>query len=416
MNDKSFVPESTQTESVFDFPDTSSAVGSDDDASVDQLRIELVRKEKLLGQVDTYLEKNIAERIRATDDKRIDAEYGEKLDSGYLKMVTHGDDIEKRIIAIRKAIGVDPEGKNIPAVSENMDSVATTGIVPVCEKNIAGRMFSGFRGLIRKIFSGFRGGFSGKGISDENLAAPVETLPPEKKPVLPVVGKFGMNGVSEYRNDGALPTGWGAIGNASDPYAAERYPHEGGISDKENVPIEPDAELAKALSEPSEYDNVRRLRERDRMGFSEVHREGAAGIGMDEWLEKKRRADVPDTKIFGAVPEDQYRIEEIGATRAMGDVVTLKTTLEDVERMAKEHPDLAETYAVQRDIAGRAYAEALGVARFALAAELRGEPEGEHRKALMKDFSFVVAELRRIGESSPETSVSEEEASDRRAA
>jgi hypothetical protein len=176
--------------------------------------------------------------------------------------------------------------------------------------------------------------------------------------------------------------------------------------------IEPDAELAKALSEPSEYDDVHRLRERDRMGY----REGAAGIGMDEWLEEKRRADASDTKIFGAVPEDQYRVEEIGATRAMGDVATLKTALEDVERMAKEHPDLAETYAVQRDIAGRAYAEALGVARFALAAELRGEPEGEHRKALMKDFSFVVAELRRIGESSPETSVSEEEASDRRAA
>jgi hypothetical protein len=236
MNDKSFVSESTQTESMLDFPDTPSAVGSDDDASVDQLRTELVRKEKLLGQVDMYLEKNIAERIRATDDKRIDAEYGEKLDSGYLKMATHGDDIEKRIIAIRKAIGVDPEGKNIPAVSENMDSVATTGTVPVREKNIAGRMFSGFRGLIRKIFSGFRGGFSGEGISDENLVAPMETLPPDKRPVLPVVGKFGMSGVAEYRSDGALPTGWGAIGKVSDPYAAERYPRDGSVSEKENVP------------------------------------------------------------------------------------------------------------------------------------------------------------------------------------
>jgi hypothetical protein len=386
------------------------ASGSDNGASADQLRTELARKEKLLGQVDTYLEKNIAERIRTADDKNVDAEYGEKLGSGYRKMAAHGDDIEGRIIAIRKAIGIDPEGKNVPVISENTDSVAADA-VPVREKKSVGRMFSGFRESIRKIFSGFMGRFSGKEVSDESLVAPVETLPSEKKPVLSVVEKFGVSGISEYRNDDVSPTGWGAIGKASDPYAAERYPRKGGVSDKENVPIEPDAKLTKALSEPSEYDDVRRLRERDRMGY----REEVAGIGTDEWLEK-RRADASDTKAFGAVSEDRYSVEEIGATRAMGNVVTLKTALEDAERMEKEHPDLAETYAVQRNIAGRAYAEALGVARFALAAELRDEPEGEHRKALMKDFSFVVAELRRIGESPPETSVSEKETSDRRAA
>lgn len=410
MNDKSFVSESTQTESMFGFQDMPSAVGSDDGVSADQLRVELARKEKLLGQVDTYLEKNIVERIRATDDKRIDAEYGEKLESGYLKMAAHGDDIKERITAVRRAIGVDSEGKDDSEVSESRDSVAISA-VPVREKKIVEPAFSGFRESIRKIFSGFRRWFSGEDAHEENPVAPVEVLPAGMRPVLPVVEKFGVSGVSEYRSDGALPTGWGVIGRVSDPYAAERYPREGGVSEKENVPIEPDTKLAKAVSESSEYDEVRRLRERDRMGY----REGVAEIGMDEWLEK-RRDDASDTKVFGAVSEDRYSVEEIGATRAMENVVALRIALKDTERMEKEHPDIAETYVVQRDIAGRAYAEALGVARFALAAELRGEPEGEHRKALMKNFSFVVAELRRIGESSPETSVSEEKASDRRAA
>jgi hypothetical protein len=407
MRHESPAPESIRTESTLGFQDMPPVAGSDGivSDSADRLKAELVRKEKLLGQVDTYLAKNIAERIRSTDDKSADAEYMEKLDSGYAKMMVRGDDLEERISAIREVIGAD-SGKDISSVPETESPVADSPI-PVRERSLFGRVFFGFRESVRKTLSGFKERFSRRGNADEDLVVPVGMLPSDRKPTLPIIGKLGVDGAAKYRSGDIAPVGWGAIEKASDPYAVERYPREAGVSDKKDAPIDPDASLVRSDTESSEYGQVKNLRERDRMGFLESYPEEPAKVDMDEWLEKKR-VEMSDVKAFGSVSKDRYRVEEMGAVKAMENVAVIRTAFEDAERMMSEHPDLMETYAVQRDAVGRAYEEALGVARFALAAELRGEPEGEHRKSLMRDFSSVMAELRRLVGPSSETSVSED--------
>lgn len=377
-------------------PGIIAASESVDPSTREKIKEEIRRKEKLVDHIDGYLVKNISETAKLPDEeiRNGDAQY-EVLKKGYGKWSSEEEQIKERIAELRETIGekgtdtvLPPESRRNPVVEPSDDPVITES--------------SGFFGKLAKrllspyetIRSWFRNDKSDGNVGKEipagehndgiyaDLGENSFPMKSSKEDIRPIEASREPK---EFDPPVSIP---------KDLYEHERYVR--GASESVPVePIEPDESLLGNVSEKTEKERMSKLRSRDAMGFSAASSssgpEAVSGGSKEEPLSWK----------FGMDPDMSYEVEELSAEDMVRKAEELGAVYAEILEDSRSHPRLRESYEMQSEIAKESYVDALGVARLTLAAELRGEPEGNKRKELMTAFASVVSKLRAL-EDAPE--------------
>jgi hypothetical protein len=398
------VPEATSTITGWNSDSNPGSVVVSDPVDVsmhEKIQEEIRRKEKLIGNIEGYLAKNIAETAKLPDEMAHsgDARH-EILSEGYEKWSGEEERIRNRIGELKEMIGkkdadivLSPESRQNPVIVSTDESVDDESI-DAEPRGFFGKLAKRLLSPYEKIRSWFRrdepekrtnkgapvGGGSYRDYADigEN-PFPKESFKEEAPPVM------ASPEPKEPATPASIPEG--------DLFGQERYVRgTSGLASAE--PIEPDASL-QMTSEEAEKERVLKLRSRDAMGFSD---------GSSSPLNPEL---VPDDKgnsfswRFGMDPEMTYEVKELPAEDAVRKAEDLGVIYAGLLDDSQNRPRVQETSGTELEIAKESYADALKVARLALAAELRGKPEGTRRKKLMSTFASVVSKLRAL-EDAPE--------------
>lgn len=365
--------------------------GPIDPSTRKKIEEEIARKEKLVDHIDGYLVKNIAKMADIPDEEARSARtLDEALDKGYKKWSGEEERIRERITELREAIGekdadivLPPESRRNPVI-EPMDEPIT-----VEPRGFFGKLANRFLSPYETVRSWFRNDKSdesaGKEIPAGESDGGVHTdlgenpfpMKSSKEDIRPIEASREPK---EFDPPASIPR---------DLYEHERYVR--GASESVPVePIEPDESLLGNVSEKTEKERMSKLRSRDAMGFS------AASSSSGPETVSGGSKEKPLSWKFGMDPDMSYEVEELSAEDMVRKAEELGAVYTELLDASRKHPRLRESYEMQSEIAKKSYADALGVARLTLAAELRGEPEGSRRKELMAAFASVVSKLRAL--------------------